>query len=71
MDALTPEDLEVVYDPLDVVENVLAAENLPFDRTEDGDLAFEVGQAVVAFLGRGLVVGRCATHPRFFYVSPG
>ena len=40
MDALTPEDLEVVYDPLDVVENVLAAENLPFDRTEDGDLAF-------------------------------
>ena len=40
MDALTPEELEVVYDPLDVVENVLAAENLPFDRTEDGDLAF-------------------------------
>jgi hypothetical protein len=27
-------------DPLDVVEHVLAAENLPFDRTEDGDLAF-------------------------------
>jgi len=27
-------------DPLDVVEHVLAAENLAFDRTEDGDLAF-------------------------------
>ena len=27
-------------DPLDVVEHVLAAENLEFDRTEDGDLAF-------------------------------
>ncbi|HVI32558.1 YbjN domain-containing protein [Phenylobacterium sp.] len=27
-------------DPLDVVEHVLTAENLPFDRTEDGDLAF-------------------------------
>jgi hypothetical protein len=27
-------------DPLDVVEHVLAAENLPFDRTEEGDLAF-------------------------------
>src|SRR3954463_11783389 len=27
-------------DPLDVVEHVLAAETLPFDRTEDGDLAF-------------------------------
>ena len=29
-------------DPLDVVEHVLAAENLPFDRTEDGDLAFSL-----------------------------
>ena len=28
------------FDPLDVVENVLSAENLPFDRTDDGDLAF-------------------------------
>jgi len=27
-------------DPLDVVEHVLTAENLPFDRTEEGDLAF-------------------------------
>ena len=27
-------------DPLDVVEHVLAAENLEFDRTEDGDWAF-------------------------------
>lgn len=30
----------VAADPLDVVEHVLTAENLPFDRTEDGDLAF-------------------------------
>jgi hypothetical protein len=28
------------FDPLDVVEHVLSAENLDFDRTEDGDLAF-------------------------------
>src|SRR3954453_17099130 len=35
-----PDDAELNFDPLDVVENVLTAENLPFDRTEDGDLAF-------------------------------
>jgi hypothetical protein len=35
-----PDDAELNFDPLDVVENVLSAENLPFDRTEDGDLAF-------------------------------
>ncbi|MBW3558556.1 MAG: YbjN domain-containing protein [Proteobacteria bacterium] len=34
------EDVEFGYDPLDVVEHVLTAENLTFDRTEDGDLAF-------------------------------
>ncbi len=34
------EDAELSYDPLDVVEHVLTAENLTFDRTEDGDLAF-------------------------------
>jgi hypothetical protein len=39
MDA-TPEDMEMSFDPLDVVEHVLSAENLDFDRTEDGDLAF-------------------------------
>jgi hypothetical protein len=39
MDA-TPEDAELAFDPLDVVEHVLQAENLDFDRTEDGDLAF-------------------------------
>ena len=39
MDA-TPEDVELGFDPLDVVEHVLSAENLDFDRTEDGDLAF-------------------------------
>ena len=38
----TPSDdsVQLGADPLDVVEHVLAAENLPFDRTEDGDLAF-------------------------------
>lgn len=42
MDILHPEDDEVLtaLDPLEVVEHVLAAENLTFDRTEDGDLAF-------------------------------
>ena len=42
MDYPTPEedgDL-LASDPLDVVEHVLLAENLAFDRTEDGDLAF-------------------------------
>ncbi len=29
-------------DPLDVVEHVLTAENLPFDRTDEGDLAFSL-----------------------------
>jgi hypothetical protein len=39
---ITPSDDNVLLgnDPLDVVEHVLTAENLPFDRTEDGDLAF-------------------------------
>ena len=37
-----PEEDETLMamDPLDVVEHVLTAENLTFDRTEDGDLAF-------------------------------
>lgn len=34
------EDLDIGLDPLDVVEHVLAAENLTFDRTDEGDLAF-------------------------------
>ncbi|MEO8115551.1 MAG: YbjN domain-containing protein [Phenylobacterium sp.] len=34
------ENVFAASDPLDVVEHVLSAENLPFDRTEDGDLAF-------------------------------
>lgn len=34
------EDVFLALDPLEVVEHVLAAENLAFDRTEDGDLAF-------------------------------
>ncbi len=40
MDMPRTEDVDISYDPLDVVENVLAAENLPFDRTEEGELAF-------------------------------
>ena len=40
MDTPHSEDADVGFDPLDVVERVLNAENLEFDRTEDGDLAF-------------------------------
>ena len=41
MDTPQPEedDVLITLDPLDVVERVLLAENLSFDRTEDGDLA--------------------------------
>ena len=39
MDMLN-EEHDLSYDPLDIVEHVLTAENLTFDRTEDGDLAF-------------------------------
>ena len=34
------EDLDFGVDPLDVVERILTAENLAFDRSDDGDLAF-------------------------------
>lgn len=34
------DDLDYALDPLDVVEHVLSAENLAFDRSDDGDLAF-------------------------------
>ena len=40
MDIARPEDTDVPFDPLEVVEHVLPAENLPFDRTDEGDLAF-------------------------------
>ena len=41
MDTRPDEDEALMtFDPLDVVEHVLTAENLTFDRTEDGDLAF-------------------------------
>ena len=40
MDIQTDDNVLVDGDPLDVVEHVLTAENLAFDRTEDGDLAF-------------------------------
>jgi hypothetical protein len=36
------DDVDLGFDPLDVVEHVLAAENLSFDRTDDGDLAFSL-----------------------------
>ena len=36
------EDLDVAMDPLDVVEHVLSAENLEFDRSDEGDLAFSL-----------------------------
>ena len=43
MDTTLPDDsVLLANDPLDVVEHVLTAENLPFDRTEDGDLAFSL-----------------------------
>jgi hypothetical protein len=40
----TPSDENVLLtnDPLEVVEHVLAAENLAFDRTEDGELTFNL-----------------------------
>jgi hypothetical protein len=40
MDMRPNADGDLNFDPLDVVEHVLNAENLEFDRTEDGDLAF-------------------------------
>lgn len=42
MDTPRQDDMDLSFDPLDIVENVLSAENLPFDRTEDGDLAFSI-----------------------------
>ena len=43
MDMSHPEeDVEFALDPLDVVERVLTAENLSFDRSDDGDLAFSL-----------------------------
>ena len=42
MDTTAPEedDVDLALDPLDIIEHVLSAENLTFDCTEDGDLAF-------------------------------
>ena len=44
MDISQPDEDDVLahLDPLEVVEHVLTAENLAFDRTEDGDLAFAI-----------------------------
>jgi len=44
MDYPRPEedDTLITLDPLEVVERVLTAENLTFDRTDDGDLAFSL-----------------------------
>src|SRR4051794_7497863 len=38
----TDDQVVLTNDPLDVVEHVLTAENLPFDRTDEGDLAFSL-----------------------------
>jgi hypothetical protein len=40
MDFLNEEEGLLAQSPLDVIEHVLAAENLPFDRTDDEGLAF-------------------------------
>src|ERR1700739_3394696 len=42
MDSLRPDEDDglLALDPLDIVERVLVSENLNFERTEDGDLAF-------------------------------
>lgn len=37
------EEVIIAIDPLDVVERILSAENLSFDRTDDGDLIFSLG----------------------------
>lgn len=44
MDISPPEDDDgfMGLDPLEVVEHVLSSENLAFDRTEEGDLAFSL-----------------------------
>jgi hypothetical protein len=44
MDYIRPEEDDGLLgsDPLDVVEHVLIADNLQFDRTDDGDLAFAI-----------------------------
>ena len=43
MDSPHPEEeADFAIDPLDVVERVLTAENLAFDRSDDGDLAFSL-----------------------------
>ena len=42
MDQPEAHEAELALDPLDIVEHVLSAENLEFDRTEDGDLAFSI-----------------------------
>ena len=41
------ENVLLANDPLDVVEHVLAAENLPFDRTEDGEIVFRHAMALM------------------------
>jgi len=39
---LSDETVLMANDPLEVVEHVLAAENLEFDRTDEGELAFNL-----------------------------
>ena len=40
------EDVDIGLDPLDVVERVLMAENLSFDRSEDGEVVFRSAMAL-------------------------
>ena len=42
------DDVLLAMDPLEVVEHVLAAENLTFDRTEDGEVVFRHALALPA-----------------------
>ena len=46
MDIARPEEVDVPFDPLEVVEHVLTAENLPFDRTDDGLVLIELVEGV-------------------------
>ena len=76
MDIARPEEVDVPFDPLEVVEHVLTAENLPFDRTDEGDLAFALaggcpgrqlfmageGDNDAAVFAVGLIVGTAVAH---------
>ena len=56
------EDVDIGLHPLDVVERVLMAENLSFDRSEDGDLAFTACRSSETHSCRQSASGRQANH---------